>query len=77
MWWSHFTNECVQHTVINEYWKSTIWRWSGVQWHIIHAKCCEMLKVTMGSKAVEVGWGSGQHSDHTSYKEMPKNYKIF
>lgn len=56
MWWSHFTNECVQHTVINEHWKSIIWRWSGVQWHIIHAKCCEMLKVSVGSKGVEVGW---------------------
>jgi hypothetical protein len=82
MWWSHFINACVQHTVINEYWKSAILSWSGVQWHTIHAKFCEMLKVSMGSRAVEVGWGSRrlgsrQHSDHTSFKEMTKNYKIF
>jgi hypothetical protein len=39
-----------------------------------------MLKVLMGSKAVEVGWSgraNRQHNDHTSLKDITKNYKIF
>jgi hypothetical protein len=49
MWWSHFTNACVQHTVIND---------TGNQQYgagVVSNGICEMLKVSMGSRAMEVG----------------------
>jgi hypothetical protein len=39
-------------TVISKNIKLAIWRLIGVPWHTIHAKVCEMLKVSMQSKAV-------------------------